>query len=374
MRGMGKLRRVGLAPGILLDEPQPLAAQMQLMHYRKDSADGVLPASIQAAQALIAASKEGVTWLHIQGLPDKTVLEDMGARFGLHHLLLEDIQSRDQRPKLEEYIEHIFVVLVVPRWQDGEVVLEQMSLLLSENYVLSIHDSCHDITGILRERLAQPSSRLRIHSADFLFYTLMDLIIDQIYPLLERFGTTIDALEERLVVKPDRNALPDIQQAKRTLNRLRRELWPTREVISHLIRGVQNEPLLEAGLKPYLNDLYDHTISIMDMLETYRDTVAGLIDIHLSSVSNRLNEIMRTLTVISTLFIPLTFISGVYGMNFGSSSDSPFAMPELRMYFGYPIILGLMLSVAVGMLFFFKRKGWIFTQDRPKPPSDGAPR
>lgn len=368
MRGMGKLRRVGLAPGILLDEPQSLAAQMQLMHYRKDSADGVSPASVQAAQALIAAGKEGVTWLHIQGLPDKTVLEDMGVRFGLHHLLLEDIQSRDQRPKLEEYIEHIFVVLVVPRWQDGEVVLEQMSLLLGENFVLSIHDSCHDITGVLRERLAQPSARLRIHSADFLFYALMDLIIDQIYPLLERFGATIDALEERLVVKPDRNALPDIQQAKRTLNRLRRELWPTREVISHLIRGVQNEPLLEAGLNPYLNDLYDHTISIMDMLETYRDTVAGLIDIHLSSVSNRLNEIMRTLTVISTLFIPLTFISGVYGMNFGSSSDSPFAMPELRMYYGYPMILGLMLSVAVGMLLFFKRKGWIFTKDRPKAP------
>lgn len=374
MRGMGKLRRVGLAPGILLDESQPLPAQMQLVHYGKDSADTRAPASILAAQELISAGNEGVTRLHIQGLPNKEVLEEMGARFGLHHLLLEDIQSRDQRPKLEEYIEHIFVVLVVPRWQDGEVVLEQISLLLGENFVLSIHDSCQDITGALRERLAQPTSRLRIHSADFLFYALMDLIIDQIYPLLERFGATIDALEERLVVKPDRNALPDIQQAKRTLNRLRRELWPTREVISHLIRGVQNEPLLEAGLKPYLNDLYDHTISIMDMLETYRDTVAGLIDIHLSSVSNRLNEIMRTLTVISTLFIPLTFISGVYGMNFGNNSDSPFAMPELRMYFGYPMILGLMLSVAVGMLLFFQRKGWIFTKDHPKPPFDGEPR
>lgn len=355
--------RVGMAPGALLDDAHAVPAQLQLIHYREHEASVLDPADLQAMHAAIAAH-DGVTWLHVQGLPNRAFLEEMGERFGLHPLLLEDIQSRDQRPKLDEYTEHLFAVLSVPRWQAGEVMLEQFSLLLGDGYVISIHDAQSDITGVLRARLAQSSSRLRLHGADYLFYSLIDLIIDQIYPLLETFGGTVDELEERLVTNPGHRALPDIQQAKRTLNRLRRQLWPTREVISHLIRGVRNEPLLEAGLRPYLNDLYDHTVSVMDMLETYRDTVSGLIDIHLSSVSNRLNEIMRTLTVISTLFIPLTFITGIYGMNFGNNDASPFAMPELHWYFGYPLILLLMLLVAVGMLLFFKRRGWIFTRGR----------
>lgn len=354
--------RVGMAPGALLEDTHSVPAQFELIHYRANETAVLDPAGLQAMQTAVAA-RDGVTWLHVQGLPDKAFLEEMGERFGLHPLLLEDIQSRDQRPKLDEYAEHLFAVLSVPRWQGGEVVLEQFSLLLGDGFVISIYDAESDITGILRARLAQSSSRLRQHGADYLFYSLIDLLIDQIYPLLETFGATVDELEERLVTNPGRSALPDIQSAKRTLNRLRRQLWPTREVISHLIRGVRNEPLLETGLRPYLNDLYDHTVSVMDMLETYRDTVSGLIDIHLSSVSNRLNEIMRTLTVISTLFIPLTFITGIYGMNFGNNTESPFAMPELRWYFGYPLILSIMVMVAVGMILFFKRRGWILTRD-----------
>lgn len=357
------MNRIGMAPGALLDDVHAVPAQFELIHYREHEASVLDPADLEVMQTAVAA-RDGVTWLHVQGLPSKAFLEEMGERFRLHPLLLEDIQSRDQRPKLDEYAEHLFAVLSVPRWQQGEVVLEQFSLLLGDGYVISVHDAEHDITGVLRARLAQSSSRLRQHGADYLFYSLIDLIIDQIYPLLEIFGGTVDGLEERLVTSPAHRALPDIQQAKRTLNRLRRQLWPTREVISHLIRGVRNEPLLEAGLQPYLNDLYDHTVSVMDMLETYRDTVSGLIDIHLSSVNNRLNEIMRTLTVISTLFIPLTFITGIYGMNFGSSSNSPFAMPELRWYFGYPFVLLIMLLVAAGMLLFFKRRGWIFSRNR----------
>ncbi len=362
-RRIGTADRVGMAPGALLEDTHSVPAHIELIHYREHDSSAIDPASLQAMQTAIAAH-DGVTWLHVQGLPGKAFLEEMGARFGLHPLLLEDIQSRDQRPKLDEYVEHLFAVFSVPRWQGDGAVLEQFSLLLGDGYVISIHDAQSDITGILRARLAQSSSRLRQHGADYLFYSLIDLIIDQIYPLLETFGGTVDELEERLVTNPGHRALPDIQSAKRTLNQLRRQLWPTREVISHLIRGVSNEPLLEAGLRPYLNDLYDHTVSVMDMLETYRDTVTGLIDIHLSSVSNRLNEIMRTLTVISTLFIPLTFITGIYGMNFGNNADSPFAMPELHWYFGYPLILSVMVMVAVGMLLFFKRRGWIFSRDR----------
>lgn len=362
-RRIGTADRVGMAPGALLEDTHSVPTHIELIHYREHDSSAIDPASLQAMQTAMAAH-DGVTWLHVQGLPGKAFLEEMGERFGLHPLLLEDIQSRDQRPKLDEYVEHLFAVFSVPRWQGDGAVLEQFSLLLGDGYVISIHDAQSDITGILRARLAQSSSRLRQHGADYLFYSLIDLIIDQIYPLLETFGGMVDELEERLVTNPGHRALPDIQSAKRTLNRLRRQLWPTREVISHLIRGVSNEPLLEAGLRPYLNDLYDHTVSVMDMLETYRDTVTGLIDIHLSSVSNRLNEIMRTLTVISTLFIPLTFITGIYGMNFGNNVDSPFAMPELRWYFGYPLIISVMVMVAVGMILFFKRRGWIFSRDR----------
>lgn len=356
-------RRVGLAPGVLLDDAHADPAQFVLLHYREHESATIEPPTLQAMQEAVSVH-DGVTWLHIQGLPPKATLEEMGTRFGLHPLLLEDIQSRDQRPKLDEYEDHLFAVFSVPRWQGDKIVLEQFSIVLGEGYVISIYDAKNDITEVLRSRLAQSSSRLRQHGADYLFYALIDLIIDQIYPLLETFGASIDALEERLVVNPGKHALPDIQATRRTLNRLKRQLWPTREVISHLIRGVQNEPLLDDALRPYLNDLYDHTVSVMEMLETYRDTVSGLIDINLSSVSNRLNEIMRTLTVISTLFIPLTFITGVYGMNFGNNTSSPWAMPELRLYYGYPLVWLVIILVAVGMILFFKRRGWILSGDR----------
>lgn len=363
--------RVGLPPGALLDDTLQTPVQLRVVHYLADRIESPAPASLDTFAHCVAEA-DGVSWLHIQGLPGKALLEELGSRFGIHPLVLEDIQTRDHRPKLDEYPEHLFVVLSVPRWQDGFVILEQFSLLLGERYIISIHDSMQDITETLCARLSQSTARLRTHGADYLFYALMDLVIDQAYPLLETFGTTVDELEEHLVTQPQRETLPDIQNAKRTLIRIRRQLWPTREVISHLIRGVQNDQLLDAGLRPYLNDLYDHTITVMDMLETYRDVVTGLMDIYLSSVSNRLNEIMRTLTVISTLFIPLTFITGVYGMNFGNNTGSPWAMPELRMYFGYPMILGLMLLVALGMLLFFRRRGWIFTDRQPASLGRGA--
>jgi magnesium transporter len=362
-----RVNRVGLAPGVLLEDATQSPVQLRLVNYQGSRMKAPETVNLDIMQQLIA-EPDGVTWLHIQGQPGKALLEDLGTRFGIHPLVLEDIQTRDHRPKFDEYPEHLFVILSVPRWQDGTVLLEQFSLLLGERSIISIHDSGQDITGMLCTRLSQSTAKLRTHGADYLFYALMDLVIDQAYPLLETFGTTVDQLEEHLVTHPDRETLPEIQNAKRTLIRIRRQLWPTREVISHLIRGVQNDQLLDEGLRPYLNDLYDHTITVMDMLETYRDVVTGLMDIYLSSVSNRLNEIMRTLTVISTLFIPLTFITGIYGMNFGSNTGSPWAMPELRMYLGYPMILGLMFSVAIGMLLFFKRRGWIFSGRRKKSP------
>lgn len=358
-----RAHRAGLPPGTLIDEVGSAPAHLRLINY----SDGVLYESdrpdLSEMQQLIELDK-GVTWLHVQGRPDKSFLEELGARFDVHPLVLEDIQSSGQRPKVDEYPEHAFVVLTAACWQADDVLLEQFYLLLGEGYVVSIHASGTDITSVLRDRLALSRTRLRTHGADYLLYALMDLVVDQAFPVLETFGNNVEHLEEALVTSPQQDTLPTIQRAKRTLMHMRRQLWPTREVISRMIRGVQDEPLLADELKPYLSDLYDHTVHVMDLLETYRDVVSGLMDIYLSSVSNRLNEIMRTLTVISTLFIPLTFITGVYGMNFGNNSHSPWAMPELQWYYGYPMVWGLILVIAGAMLIFFKRRGWIFSGKR----------
>lgn len=354
-----RAKRTGLAPGALIDEAPEISARTRLIHYLADDLLEEDQASLERFYEVVTQQDKGVSWLHVQGDPDRAFLEELGARFKVHPLALEDIQSHTQRPKLDDYDEHLFVVLNVPRWLDGDVVMEQFSLILGVGFVVSIHHSDSDVTQVLRERMTRSRSRLLAYGSGYLMYALMDLVIDQAFPVLEAFGNGVEALEESLILTPSKHTLPTIQAAKRTLIRMRRQLWPTREAISHLNRDLE-DPLLGADLRPYLDDLTDHTVQLMELMDTYRDVVSGLMDIYMSSVSNRLNEIMRTLTVISTLFIPLTFLSGVYGMNFGNNTHSWWAMPLLRWNYGYPLILLVMLCVAIGMLTFFKRRGWIF--------------
>ncbi len=354
--------RTGLPPGTLLDETPEIPAHTRLIHY---GAQGELieeeGAALARFQELVTRNPEGVSWFHVQGQPDKDFLEELGQRFGVHSLALEDIQSRNQRPKLDDFDEQLFVALNVPRWQDEDVVLEQFSILLGDNYVISIHDSPEDISTVIRDRLARGRSRLREHGADYLMYALMDLVVDQAFPALETFGESIEQLEASLILEPRREMLNTIQAGKRALIRMRRQLWPTREAISKLGREVHDAPLMDDKLRPYLSDLYDHTVQLMELLDTYRDVVSGLMDIYLSSVNNRLSDIMRTLTVISVLFIPLTFITGVYGMNFAAFVNNPWTQPLLRWQYGYPLVWFVMLSIVAGMLWFFKRRGWIFS-------------
>ncbi|APZ44537.1 magnesium and cobalt transport protein CorA [Acidihalobacter ferrooxydans] len=352
--------RAGLPPGTLLDEAPDIPAHTRLIHYGEQGAiQEEADATLERFKNVCAITDSAVSWMHVQGQPDRAFLEELGMRFDVHPLALEDIQSREQRPKLDDYDEHLFVVLNVPRWQDDDVVLEQFSLLLGEGYVISIHDSPNDISQVVRERLARGRSRLREHGADYLMYALMDLVVDQAFPVLESFGENIEQLEANLIVEPRREMLNTIQTGKRTLIRMRRQLWPTREVISRLARDVHDEPLMDDGLRPYLGDLYDHTVQLMELMDTYRDVVSGLMDIYLSSVNNRLSDIMRTLTVISVVFIPLTFITGLYGMNFAAFVTNPWTQPLLRWKYGYPFVWFVMLMIVVGMLGFFKRRGWI---------------
>ena len=300
---------------------------------------------------------ETITWIHVQGDAEADTMRQLGKIFGLHHLALEDVINSGQRPKIDEYDEHQFIVMSHPVIDKElkEVVLDQVSIFLGNNFVISFHPGENDPFEPIRQRLRSHVGRIRGRRADYLTYALIDIVIDEGYPVLEWLGEEVEQIEDELLEKPTNNSLRRLHQLKRTLILLRRMIWPQREVLNSLVRNENS--LISDDSKVYFNDCYDHTIQIMDLNETYRDMVSGLMDIYLSSVSFRLNEIMRVLTVIATIFIPLTFIVGVYGMNF-SNEKSPWAMPELHSYYGYPIVIGAMVVIVAAMLFYFKRKNW----------------
>jgi magnesium transporter len=244
----------------------------------------------------------------------------------------------------------------MPTIINGNISNEQVSIFMGENYIISFHGGDTDPFDPLRNRLRQKSGRIRSLKQDYLLYAIIDIIIDQGYPILERLGETIENIEETLLnASAQQTTLGEIHQIRHKLVLLRRNLWPQREAVNSLLRG--ENTLFNEDTFVYLRDCYDHTIQILDLIENYREMAASLIDIYISSTSYRLNEIMRVLTIIATIFIPLTFIVGVYGMNF-SHPDSPWAMPELHWYYGYPMVWGVMIAVLIGMVVYFKRKDW----------------
>jgi len=299
-----------------------------------------------------------VTWVHVQGDAEPALLRQLGQVFNLHNLALEDVINTGQRPKVDDYGEQLFVVLSRPVTEEGGdgLSISQLSLFLGRNFVLSFHAGETDPFEAVRGRLRERTERIRARGADFLFYTLIDFAIDEAFPVLEWLGEAVEQLEDEILESPSNDSVRRIYDLKRTLTILRRALWPQREVMHRLARDGCS--LFADEDRIYFSDCYDHTIQIVDLLETYRDMVTGLLDVYLSSISYRLNETMRILTVIATIFIPLTFISGVYGMNF-VNPESPWAMPELRWYYGYPLVLLSMAGVAAGMLWFFRRRGWL---------------
>jgi magnesium transporter len=299
----------------------------------------------------------GFMWLDIGGIPSGAQLTALGQAFNIHRLALEDVVNQGQRPKLDDYEDRLFAVLARPLWRNGQVHLEQANLILGENFVISIRSSVDDPFAPVRLHLKERTRRFVDGSAAYLLHALIDLTVDEYFPVLDALGEDIEETELELLDHADRNTLAHIHILKRELLLLRRQLWPMRETINQLLR--YEGPLLEPTLKPYLKDVYDHGMYLIDLVESYRDMTSGMLDVYLSSVSYRLNDVMRVLTIIATIFIPLTFITGIYGMNFGSNTTSPWAMPELRWYYGYPLALLLIVAVAVGMLIFFKRKHWL---------------
>lgn len=327
---------------------------MQWIRYDADQSES---RGCTDARALPEASDTGTLWIHVQGHPDDETLAVLGERFGLHPLAMEDIHNTGQRPKVEDYDEHLFVILSLPRFTDETVQIDQTSLCIGDGFVVSFCEGPQDPFEPVRKRLQQQSSKLRKLSSDYLAYTLMDIVIDQGFPVLEAFGNALEDVEEDVVDRPRQDTLVRIHRMKRELILLRRTLWPHREIFNVLTSP--DRDLMHQEISVYLRDCRDHAIQIMDLLETYRDMSVSLLDIYLSSVSNRMNDIMRTLTVIATIFIPLTFIVGLYGMNFGRHSTSPWAMPELDWYYGYPLVLLFMALLVTGMLLWFRHRRWL---------------
>lgn len=306
--------------------------------------------------AIPGVSEKGpLCWLHVQGMPTVEQLELLGDRVGLHPLAQEDILNGGQRPKVERFDESLVVTLGIPEVDDeGRLHLYQLTLVAGSNIVVSIIAEALDPFIEVRRRLEERGGRA-LGETDDLLYGLLDAAVDHAFPVLDGVGERIEELEMEILNHPDSSTLERLHGLKRELIMLRRYLWPTREVINQLLRD--HNDLFTADTRMWMRDVYDHTVQVMDLVESYRDMTASLLDVYLSSMSNRLNESMRTLTIIATIFMPLTFIVGVYGMNF-EHPYSPFAMPELGWYWGYPLVLGLMVVIAIGMVVWFKRKRW----------------
>lgn len=343
--------RPGDMPGTIIidaDAPPPMIFlidynQTDVVHKQLNTPEECIP----------YLDKESVTWVDVQGLGSVDILERLGKVFDLHPLVLEDVVNVPERPKIEDYDDQLLIIsrMVVPKERICGFYSEQVSLVLGKHYLLTVQEEPdHDCLEGVRSRIEKGKGIIRRQGADYLAYTLLDAIIDGFFPVLELYGERIEELEEEVIVNPTRKTLQKIYKIRRELLQLRRAIWPQRDAINSLIR--EGNDLISDEVRVYLRDCYDHTVQVMDMVETYRELASGLMDVYLSAVSNKMNEVMKLLTVVSAIFIPLTFIVGLYGMNFEY-------MPELKWHWGYPLCLAVMGAIAFGLIFFFWRKGWL---------------
>ncbi|MCM1983346.1 magnesium/cobalt transporter CorA [Lyngbya confervoides] len=355
----------GSAPGTLRIRENAAPSQIYLTDYTPERSTRHTLQVPEDCRPFLES--ESVSWIDVQGLGSETTLKSIGEVFDLHPLVLEDVVNVPQRPKVEDYEDQLLIVtrMVTLRPQQEDYVIEQVSFILEPRSLLTVQEYAeHDCFNAVRMRIRRNKGVIRRMGTDYLAYALLDAIIDGYFPVLEQFGERIEALEEEVVDRPTPQTLAKIHQMKRELLVLRRTIWPQRDALTLLFRDGTDFISDEAQI--YFRDCYDHTIQLLDMVETYRDLTSSLMEVYLSSVNNKMNEVMKTLTVISTIFIPLSFIAGVYGMNF-NSQVSPLNMPELNWYWGYPAVWVLMITIAAGLVFFFWRRGWFheFTHALP---------
>ncbi|MDR4508110.1 MAG: magnesium/cobalt transporter CorA [Candidatus Brocadiaceae bacterium] len=345
-------KKAGSPPGTLIHVGEKKAETVKIYVFDYDEKHCTEKGIHRIEDCFPLKDTPTVTWINISGLHQIDIIEQAGKHFGLHSLLLEDILNTDQRPKIEDFGKYLFIVIRMLFYNNGknEIESEQMSFIIGPQYVISFQEKEGDIFDSVRERIRNGKGKIRKGSTDYLVYTLIDAIVDHYFIILEKTGEKIDKLEENLLTNPMPEALQTIHTIKREMIFMRRSVWPLREVIRIFERA--ESPLIKETTVIYLRDVYDHTIQIIDTIETFRDIVSGMLDIYLSSISNKMNEVMKMLTIIATIFIPLTFIAGVYGMNFKY-------LPELEWKWGYFAILSVMGIVGVSMIAYFKRKKWL---------------
>ncbi len=345
-------KKAGLPPGTLvhIGEKKSETPKITIMDYDETNFQEKEIKTIE--ECLLFKDKPTVTWINIDGLHQIEILEKIGECYGLHPLVLEDILNTDQRPKMEDYGDYIYIVLKMLDQgnKSNEIVTEQISLILGPNFVFSFQEKEGDVFDPIRERIRNGKGRIRKMGGDYLAYALLDSIVDNYFIILEKLSEKIEYLEEKLITRPTPETLQTIHHLKREMIFLRKAVWPLREVIGGLERNESS--LIKESTKIYLRDIYDHTIQTIDTIETFRDMVSGMLDIYLSSVSNRLNSVMKVLTIIATIFMPLTFLAGIYGMNFKY-------MPELTWRWGYPVLWLIMIGIGIFMLAYFKKKNWL---------------
>jgi len=348
----------GTAPGTL-EAPggEDANTAIHLLEYRGEQVNVLeihdLP---QLARELADGQpRAAIAWVHVIGLGDVKLLQGLADLLKLHPLAMEDVTHLGQRPKVESYDDIVFTILQYPSFVQREIKLAQIALFVGKKFVISFQPSGPDLLAPLRARILATHARIRERNADYLAYAIIDLIVDSTFPVLEEMGEQLDALEDEIMHRPNGDIINVIYQMRRQLLGLRRVLWPQREVLGRLIH--EDQDLFCAEVKIYLRDSSDHAVEAMDVVESYREMAASMLDVHFSNTTNRLTDVMRVLTVIATLFTPPTFVASIYGMNFDRSS--PWNMPELGWEYGYLMVWGIVVLMIVGMLIFFRRKRWL---------------
>lgn len=353
----------GTPPGTLTVDPEAPAPELRAICYGPDGFEEPELARPEDVRELLG--RRPVTWVNVDGLGDVDVLSRLGRVFDLHPLALEDIVHTHQRPKVEPYGGQLFVVARMPR-PDGSGGSEQVSLCLGEGWLVTFQERRGDCLDPVRGRIRARLQRISSAGPDYLAYAVLDAIIDSYFPMLESYADRLEALEDEVLKSPVSETLAEVHRIKRELQGLRRDVWPLRDVVNGLLRDAGQA--VTEQTRVFLRDCYDHAVRLMELTETLREVASGLVELYLSNVSNRMNEVMRVLTVVSTVFIPLTFIAGVYGMNFDPDA-SRLSMPELRWAWGYPVCLAVMALIGGGMLLFFRRLGWLqLPSQAPRPP------
>lgn len=343
---------LGKAPGTggYVGEKLRESTDIEIIDYSRGAFDVIHSKSVE--DAFKFKTTDQVTWINVNGLNFSEEITKLGDYYDLHPLVMEDVLNTDHRPKVDEYGDYLFIVLKMLYFnKDEHFVVEHISLVVGQNYILTFQESDEDIFHFIRDRIANPDSRIRSTGADYLAFALIDTIVDNYFAVIEDFGEKIEILEDQLFNEnPDDSVPKEIQALKREVLRIRRSVFPLREVISRLEKS--EHKVIEDKTREFFRDVYDHIIQINENIEIYRDMVWGLMDMYMTTVSNKMNNIMKVLTIIATIFIPLTFVVGVYGMNFDN-------MPELHYENGYYVVWSAMILIFIGMLYFFRRKKWL---------------